>query len=158
VCGCWLSYCLSLVSESLHTKAAVTSPRPTRPAVQVLLLTYMRSGSSFAGDVLQRSPEAFYLFEPLRSLHQRNYSTFTIEYANGTRKYAYTSYISRCLNILSWFDQQQYCYSFIAALCCSWSGSMTIFAKAYFVDARHKTKWVNQLCYVQIMTIEVNCL
>ncbi|KAL4225447.1 hypothetical protein ACF0H5_016137 [Mactra antiquata] len=56
----------------------------TRDNVQVLLLTYMRSGSSLTGDILQHSPGAFYVYEPLHSLGNRNPSKFTIKFANGT--------------------------------------------------------------------------
>ncbi|XP_046576734.1 carbohydrate sulfotransferase 4-like [Haliotis rubra] len=31
----------------------------------VVVLTYMRSGSSFTGDIIQMNPEVFYVFEPL---------------------------------------------------------------------------------------------
>lgn len=46
--------------------------------VPVVILTYMRSGSSFCGDVLQASDDVFYLFEPLRNVqfHFRNSSAF----------------------------------------------------------------------------------
>ncbi|XP_046345891.2 carbohydrate sulfotransferase 3-like isoform X1 [Haliotis rufescens] len=33
----------------------------------VVILTYMRSGSSFTGEIIQRSPDVFYVFEPLYS-------------------------------------------------------------------------------------------
>ncbi|XP_050407755.2 carbohydrate sulfotransferase 1 isoform X1 [Patella vulgata] len=53
------------------------------PSVQyVMILTYMRSGSSFTGDVLQRHPHAFYVFEPLISIYHDRY----ILYLNGTRR------------------------------------------------------------------------
>ncbi|CAC5421279.1 CHST1 [Mytilus coruscus] len=32
----------------------------------IIILTYMRSGSSLVGDILQQSKDVFYLFEPLR--------------------------------------------------------------------------------------------
>ncbi|KAL4224922.1 hypothetical protein ACF0H5_015618 [Mactra antiquata] len=60
--------------------------RGTGNEVQVLLLTYMRSGSSLTGDILQHSPGAFYIYEPFRSLGHKNSSTFTIEFANGTSR------------------------------------------------------------------------
>ncbi|KAK3088536.1 hypothetical protein FSP39_020268, partial [Pinctada imbricata] len=34
----------------------------------ILILTYMRSGSTFLGDVIQASPDVFYIFEPLWSV------------------------------------------------------------------------------------------
>lgn len=46
--------------------------------VPVVILTYMRSGSSFCGDVLQANDDVFYLFEPLRSVqfHFRESNSF----------------------------------------------------------------------------------
>ncbi|WAR23524.1 hypothetical protein MAR_037193 [Mya arenaria] len=38
----------------------------------VLLLTYMRTGSSLTGEILQQLPGAFYVFEPLRTLYETN--------------------------------------------------------------------------------------
>ncbi|WAR04131.1 hypothetical protein MAR_019500 [Mya arenaria] len=49
---------------------------------QVLLLTYMRSGSSLTGDILQHSPGAFYIYEPFRSLGHKNKSSYILNYAN----------------------------------------------------------------------------
>ncbi|XP_062569038.1 carbohydrate sulfotransferase 4-like [Saccostrea cucullata] len=46
---------------------AVFSPRPGKRLV--LVLTYLRSGSTLTGDILQQSPKAFYLYEPLK-LHK----------------------------------------------------------------------------------------
>lgn len=59
-----------------------SSPWP----VQVLVFTYMRSGSSLVGDILQHNDDAFYVYEPLRSLGARNYTTVTITFANGTKR------------------------------------------------------------------------
>ncbi|XP_060607774.1 carbohydrate sulfotransferase 3-like isoform X2 [Ruditapes philippinarum] len=52
----------------------------------VLVLTYMRSGSSLTGDILQQSSEAFYVYEPFRAIESRNSSTYTISYVNGTKR------------------------------------------------------------------------
>lgn len=40
----------------------------------LLILAYMRTGSSMTGRILQSSPEVFYWFEPLNSL-ERYYVT-----------------------------------------------------------------------------------
>lgn len=39
---------------------------PASHPTPIVILTYMRSGSSFVGDVLQQNKDVFYLFEPLR--------------------------------------------------------------------------------------------
>lgn len=56
----------------------------TNEAIQVLLLTYMRSGSSLTGDILQHSPEAFYIYEPLHQQSKQDFSKNSIQYANGS--------------------------------------------------------------------------
>ncbi|XP_050407525.2 carbohydrate sulfotransferase 4 [Patella vulgata] len=45
------------------------------PEGHVLLLAYMRSGSSFVGNVLQNSPDVVYIFEPLYSLYKLYHKT-----------------------------------------------------------------------------------
>lgn len=40
-----------------------SDPDPTL----ILVLTYLRSGSTLTGDILQQSPKSFYMYEPLRS-------------------------------------------------------------------------------------------
>ncbi|KAL4220786.1 hypothetical protein ACF0H5_019054 [Mactra antiquata] len=50
----------------------------------VILLTYMRSGSSLTGDILQKSPDIFYIYEPLHKadfIHRRG---DTIHFINGS--------------------------------------------------------------------------
>ncbi|XP_046546566.1 carbohydrate sulfotransferase 1-like, partial [Haliotis rubra] len=43
----------------------------TATATKVVLLAYMRSGSSLTGDVVQQSPDVFYMFEPLYSMQKQ---------------------------------------------------------------------------------------
>lgn len=50
----------------------------------VILLTYMRSGSSFTGELLQQAPDSFYVFEPLRMLNHLAKSGRSIQWLNGT--------------------------------------------------------------------------
>ena len=57
-----------------------------RGPTQVLLLTYMRSGSSLVGDILQHMPDAFYVYEPLRMLGVINKRNASIRYVNGTTR------------------------------------------------------------------------
>ncbi|KAK6182856.1 hypothetical protein SNE40_010445 [Patella caerulea] len=42
--------------------------RSTKPETMVIILTYMRSGSSLTGDLIQQSPDVFYVYEPLYTL------------------------------------------------------------------------------------------
>lgn len=56
--------------------------------VAVLLATYMRSGSSLTGEILQQSSEAFYMFEPLHAFIKGN-MTLGLKYANGTTRYSF---------------------------------------------------------------------
>ncbi|XP_071103319.1 carbohydrate sulfotransferase 1-like [Haliotis cracherodii] len=48
--------------------------RPTPEATKVILLAYMRTGSSFTGDIIQQSPDVFYMFEPLFSVEKYHLS------------------------------------------------------------------------------------
>ncbi|RUS74475.1 hypothetical protein EGW08_017750 [Elysia chlorotica] len=56
------------------------------PRQKVVILTYMRSGSSLTGNILQRSPEVFYVYEPLwyiGKVASRKYSK-KLSFVNGT--------------------------------------------------------------------------
>lgn len=50
----------------------------------VLLLTYMRSGSSLTGDILQQPEDAFYVFEPLKNVQRLALQKDPISFPNGT--------------------------------------------------------------------------
>ncbi|XP_045208977.2 carbohydrate sulfotransferase 1-like [Mercenaria mercenaria] len=76
--------------------------------VQVLILTYMRSGSSLTGDILQHSQGSFYVFEPLRSLCPHNCSSIILRnlvYANGSKRTTPISFNKTSYSILhNWFN------------------------------------------------------
>jgi len=36
--------------------------------IDVLILTYMRSGSTFTADILQQAPDVFYVYEPFKAV------------------------------------------------------------------------------------------
>ncbi|XP_050407522.2 carbohydrate sulfotransferase 4 [Patella vulgata] len=42
----------------------------TRPQKRVIIVTYMRSGSSFTGSIIGAHPDVIYFFEPLHSMHK----------------------------------------------------------------------------------------
>lgn len=49
-------------------------PEPTvRSPKKVLLYTYMRSGSSFLGEIFNRNPDVFYIFEPYQGFYNAFY-------------------------------------------------------------------------------------
>ena len=52
---------------------ASESDKSAKTKVKVIILTYMRSGSSFTGDVFNHHPDVFYVYEPLWSI-QKNYA------------------------------------------------------------------------------------
>ena len=59
--------------------------------IKVLLLTYMRSGSTFTGELFNQNPDAFYWFEPadgvLSHVYGSTLGVFPIDvtqYINGT--------------------------------------------------------------------------
>ncbi|XP_060603974.1 uncharacterized protein LOC132756848 [Ruditapes philippinarum] len=51
----------------------------------VVLLTYMRSGSSLTGEILQQNEHVFYVFEPLRVLSHLVKTNQPVLWFNGTR-------------------------------------------------------------------------
>lgn len=55
-----------------HTRQ---SPQQAKNVTKVLLLAYMRGGSTITGNILGFIPSAFYLYEPLLSTEKSNYLT-----------------------------------------------------------------------------------
>ncbi|XP_069141632.1 carbohydrate sulfotransferase 3-like [Argopecten irradians] len=69
---------------------------PTRNRSMVLVVAYMRSGSSLVGDILQQHPSSFYVFEPLRSATELAYSNQSVTFYNSSvRKYTSHDDIAR---------------------------------------------------------------
>ena len=65
------------------------SVKPAANFTGVIILTYMRSGSSLTGDILQHSPNAFYVFEPLHLFNTENLpyvKPVNMTFVNGTRR------------------------------------------------------------------------
>ena len=64
------------------------------PFTAVIILTYMRSGSSLTGDILQQSPGAFYVYEPLRLLERlvKLQPGAPLRFVNGTIRFFYGSF------------------------------------------------------------------
>lgn len=67
--------------------------------VPVVILTYMRSGSSFFGEVLQASDDVFYLFEPLRTVQFHFRKSNTFYYLNGKNR-SYTNFLDLATDVL----------------------------------------------------------
>ena len=57
-------------AESNTTKVNISS---NKPRLNVIILTHMRSGSSFTGNMFNFHPDVFYLFEPLNELRMVKY-------------------------------------------------------------------------------------
>ena len=55
-------------------------------ATSVLILTYMRSGSSLTGDILQQATDSFYVYEPFWRVEHRDTRIDIITYVNGSRR------------------------------------------------------------------------
>ena len=53
----------------------------------VLIVSYMRSGSTLTADIMQHFPGAFYVFEPFHSIVLRTRRGQALLYTNGTSKY-----------------------------------------------------------------------
>ena len=61
--------------------------------VKVILYTYMRSGSSFTGELFARDKDTFYLFEPVDGMYNDLYGTYAgmfpldiFYYSDGTKR------------------------------------------------------------------------
>ncbi|KAH3835151.1 carbohydrate sulfotransferase 1-like [Dreissena polymorpha] len=64
-----------------------TTPKTSSDAQIILVVAYMRTGSTLLGEILHQIPGSFYLFEPLRTLEntradaiEANRTSFTLEY------------------------------------------------------------------------------
>lgn len=85
--------------DDVHTSSHGWNPSADFTAV--VIVTYMRSGSSLAGDILQQSPGAFYVYEPLRNLgHMVNKPGINITYVNGTIRYWPFDFYYEAANII----------------------------------------------------------
>ncbi|XP_050406177.1 carbohydrate sulfotransferase 1 [Patella vulgata] len=58
----------------------------TKPRTMVIILTYMRSGSSLTGDLIQQSPDVFYVYEPLYTLAKLRKTETHLTYFNKPDK------------------------------------------------------------------------
>ena len=82
-----LTVYIRLVTSANSASVMKNIPGRTSPNfTAVIILTYMRSGSSLVGDILQQSPEAFYIYEPLHTLQHmsREDQRANIAFVNGT--------------------------------------------------------------------------
>ena len=59
-----------IAAESNTTKVNISN---SKPRLNVIILTHMRSGSSFTGNMFNFHPDVFYLFEPLNELRMVTY-------------------------------------------------------------------------------------
>ena len=60
----------TIAAESNTTKVNISN---NKPRLNVIILTHMRSGSSFTGNMFNFHPDVFYLFEPLNELRMVTY-------------------------------------------------------------------------------------
>ena len=58
-------------SRTNTTKANISN---NKPRLNVIILTHIRSGSSFTGNIFNFHPDVFYLFEPLNELRMVTYA------------------------------------------------------------------------------------
>ena len=62
-----------ILKDLLFTVLAVVRAKRKPQVTPVIILGYMRSGSSLTGDILQQNSDAFYVFEPLHDLQKQYY-------------------------------------------------------------------------------------
>ena len=54
-------------TDSISRLKILSVPDPNK--VKVLMVTYMRGGSSFLGELFAQNPDAYYMFEPLDAFY-----------------------------------------------------------------------------------------
>ena len=64
---------------------AVTVPVPLSSAHIIAVVSYMRSGSSLTGDILQHFQRTVYVFEPLHTVFRRVIEKKPLLYLNGRK-------------------------------------------------------------------------
>ncbi|XP_060073929.1 carbohydrate sulfotransferase 1-like [Ylistrum balloti] len=72
--------------KDIDRKDPTAIPTDVSGPIPILLVTYMRSGSSFVGDLLKANPETFYSFEPLHKLQFDVRQNKSILYFDGTMR------------------------------------------------------------------------
>ncbi|XP_046580114.1 carbohydrate sulfotransferase 4-like [Haliotis rubra] len=73
-----------------------TNPCQPKAHTKVILLTYMRSGSTLTGDILSAHPDVFYFFEPLHFMSKEKHTVF--DYLRQRQKrvgHIHKSYITK---------------------------------------------------------------
>lgn len=82
---------------------------PASRGARVMILAYQRSGSSFIGEMFNRNPEVFYLFEPIQP----------IEIATGQGKFPllYDTLVAHLLHVVYTcsFDKHPYLVNFLSS-------------------------------------------
>nr|XP_022343661.1 carbohydrate sulfotransferase 5-like isoform X2 [Crassostrea virginica] len=69
--------------KNQHRESGI--PTNKTPVNKILLMTYMRSGSSFVGELLRFGGDVFYVFEPFWLVYEKTFRTDTeICHRNGT--------------------------------------------------------------------------
>ncbi|XP_014681213.1 PREDICTED: carbohydrate sulfotransferase 1-like [Priapulus caudatus] len=66
----------SLATNVGRIQVATTDRNHRREKSAILVLSYMRAGSTLTGDLLNYNPEIFYLFEPVRFIHHQVHDGF----------------------------------------------------------------------------------
>ena len=85
----WTGKTVVLTINKTVTRFPTASVKPTANFTGVMILTYMRSGSSLTGDILQHSPDAFYVYEPMHEFNVDNLPytpPVNLTFVNGTRR------------------------------------------------------------------------
>lgn len=67
-----------------NLSAVMNASEDVQNFTAVIILTYMRSGSSLTGEIMQQHPDSFYVYEPLRMLQTAQKNRAPLTYLNGT--------------------------------------------------------------------------
>ncbi|XP_052790539.1 carbohydrate sulfotransferase 5-like [Mya arenaria] len=104
----------------------------------VIIASYMRSGSTLTGHLMQHFPKTFYVYEPFHALHIRSREGKTVTYLNGTQKAVGANVLdNRQLmrdELMKWLDcrlEELDAYSLADKFHLEFSTSMRKFAKCW---------------------------
>ena len=95
-----ISHLIGLVFFSVTFMYTIRNPLRNSPLVQhpkrvnIMLMSFPRSGSSFLGEIFNHHPSVFYLFEPLQAVQK----TFSMDSFFGSN-YSSPSYQNKAFNV-----------------------------------------------------------
>lgn len=99
----YISVISYILDKDVHTSYR-SRPEGAGPAKIVLIVAYLRSGSTFTASLLTQNPEVFYVFEPLHTIQTNLHKYNRLRYINGTVRCSISKIALRGLKLLKKYD------------------------------------------------------